>query len=167
MLIPFGCFSSQACPAVFWQTLSEKQKRGLMRRQKRTILCVDDERNILDGLKALLELKGYDVLIATSGRQGLDLFASRPVDGVVLDYEMPEMNGDAVAAQMKEIKPHVPILLLSAHDRLPKSKLKAVDAFLLKGQPPAIFLWVVDDLVNVRFPFFYRWLGEWKRRKAA
>jgi len=61
-------------------------------------------------------MRDYNVLITTSGRQGLALFTSLPVDVVILDYEMPEMNGDVIAAKMKESKPEVPIMLLSAHD---------------------------------------------------
>ena len=85
-----------------------------MPRLKATILCIDDHWNILIGHKMLLEESGYEVLEATSGDEGLKLFRSHPVDAVVLDYRMPGMNGDVAAAQMKRIKSHVPIMLLSA-----------------------------------------------------
>jgi CheY-like chemotaxis protein len=68
-----------------------------MCRQNSTILCIDDDWNSLESLETLLELNGYDVLIATSGRQGLELLASHRVDGVILDYRMPEMHGDLFA----------------------------------------------------------------------
>jgi CheY-like chemotaxis protein len=61
------------------------------------ILCIDDEPVGLRVRKMLLESQGYKVLTATSGREGLQLFATHPVDAVVLDYTMPEMNGDQVA----------------------------------------------------------------------
>lgn len=138
-----------------------------MRRRKTTILCVDDERNQLLGRKVLLEESGYRVLTATSGRDGLELFCSHPVDAVILDYQMPGMNGDLVAAQMKRLKSHVPLLLVSGYERVPASALKFVDAFVSKGQSPAKLLTTVHDLLSVRFPFFSRWLGDWEYGRTA
>lgn len=50
--------------------------------------------------KMLLEECGYDVFIAASGATALQLFSSHPIDLVLLDYRMPEMNGDVVADRM-------------------------------------------------------------------
>ena len=69
-----------------------------------------------------------------AGIEGLKLFLSHSVDAVVLDYQMPGMNGDVVAAKMKRAKSYVPIMLLSAYGPLPKSKLETVDTFLSKSQ---------------------------------
>src|ERR1700678_2293965 len=111
-----------------------------MSRLKSKILCIDDHCNGLIGRKMLLEKNGYEVLEASGGDEGLKLFRSQPVDAVVLDYQMPGMNGDVVAAKMKRIKSSVPIMMLSAYEPLPKHKLKAVDSFLSKSQPPANLL---------------------------
>src|ERR1700721_4881022 len=99
---------------------------------KATILCIDDHWNGLIGRKMLLENNGYEVLEATGGDEGLKLFLSHSVDAVVLDYQMPGMNGDVVAAKMKRINSHVPIMLLSAFGPLPKRKLKPGASFLSK-----------------------------------
>jgi response regulator RpfG family c-di-GMP phosphodiesterase len=72
-----------------------------MSRLKATILCIDDHWNALIGRKMLLENNGYEVLEASGGDEGLKLFLSHRVDAVVLDYQMPGMNGDVVAAKMK------------------------------------------------------------------
>jgi CheY-like chemotaxis protein len=69
------------------------------------ILCVDDEFNGLEGRKMLLDEAGFRVLIATSGADALQLFASHPVDLVLLDYHMPGTNGDVVAQHMKLANP--------------------------------------------------------------
>jgi CheY-like chemotaxis protein len=139
-----------------------------MPRLKATILCIDDHWNGLIGRKMLLEESGYEVLEATSGDEGLKLFRSHPVDAVVLDYRMPGMNGDVAAAQMKRIKSHVPIMLLSAYGPLPKSKLGSVDISLSKSQPPNVLLSTLHDLLNGQpKPFFYRWLDHWKSRNQA
>jgi CheY-like chemotaxis protein len=105
--------------------------------RKPLILCVDDEFNGLEGRKMLLEEAGCKVLIATSGADALQLFASHPVDLVLLDYHMPGANGDVVAEHMKAGQPDVPIALLSADDGLPESALKWVDAFGSKSESPA------------------------------
>ena len=116
----------------------------------------------------LLEESGYEVLEATSVAEGLDLFLLRPVDAVVLDYQMPGMNGDIVAAKMKQAKSHVPILLLSAYGPLPKKKLESVDTFLSKSQPPKVLLSAIQDLLSSPpKPFFHRWLDHWKGRNQA
>jgi CheY-like chemotaxis protein len=135
--------------------------------RKPTILCVDDELNHLTGRESLLRLYGYDVVVTTSERQSLRLLQQVAVDAVVLDYRMPEMMGDAVAARMKQLRPEVPIMLLSAQDHVPPAALRSTDTFLPKSAPPDQFVDAVDDMVAKGPPFFYRWLQNWKRRRAA
>jgi hypothetical protein len=78
------------------------------------------------------------------------------------------MNGDVVAAKMKRINSHVPIMLLSAYGPLPKGKLKAVNTFLSKSQPPQILLSTLQYLLASQSkPFFSRWLDTWKNRNEA
>jgi CheY-like chemotaxis protein len=139
-----------------------------MSRRKATILCIDDHWNGLIGRKLLLEQSGFEVLEATSGAEGLKLFRSHAVDAVVLDYQMPGMNGDVVAAKMKRVKATVPILLLSAYGPLPKNKLESVDTFLSKSQPPKVLLTSIQNLLDAPAkPFFHRWLDHWKGRNQA
>ena len=117
------------------------------------VLCVDDEWNGLEGRKMLLEEAGYKVLVATGGADALQLFASRPVDLVLLDYHMPGINGDVVAERMKAGEPDVPIALLSADDGLPESALKWVDVFVSKSESPANLLQIIEHLLDLRFLF--------------
>jgi CheY-like chemotaxis protein len=139
-----------------------------MSRAKATILCIDDHWNGLIGRKMLLEKSGYVVLEASGGDEGLKLFRSKAVDAVVLDYQMPGMNGDVVAAKMKSINSHIPIMLLSAYEPLPKSKLSSVDSFLSKSQPPNILLATLQNMLGDRpRPFFSRWLDHWKSRNQV
>jgi CheY-like chemotaxis protein len=139
-----------------------------MSRRKATILCIDDHWNGLIGRKMLLEEEGYEVLEAMDGKEGLKLFLSHAVDAVVLDYQMPGMNGDVVAAKMKHLKSHIPIMLLSAYVPLPTKKLKAVDTLLSKSQPPKILLSTLHDLLNGQpKPFFSRWLDAWRSRNGG
>jgi len=141
---------------------------GMMSRRKATILCIDDHWNGLIGRKMLLEQSGYEVLEATDGDDGLKLFRSQPVDAVVLDYQMPGMMGDVVAAKMKRINSNVPIMLLSAYGPLPEKKLASVDKFLSKSQPPNVLLSTLQGLLDSPHkPFFSRWLDHWKSRNQA
>jgi CheY-like chemotaxis protein len=121
--------------------------------RRRLILCVDDESNGLEGRKMLLEEAGFKVLVATSGADALQLFASHPVDLVLLDYHMPGMNGDVVAEHMKAGQSDVPIALLSADDGLPESALSWVDGFVSKSESPANLLQIVEHLFDLRFLF--------------
>lgn len=115
---------------------------------RKTLLCVDDEPTGLTVRKMLLEHQGYSVLIAESGAAGLKLFSAHPIDCVVLDYYMPEMNGGEVAARMRQLKPHVPILMLSAFVDLPEGALKQVDAFVVKGDTPQVLLGQLSELLS-------------------
>lgn len=140
----------------------------MMSRPKATILCIDDHWNGLIGRKQMLEQHGYKVLEASGGNEGLKLFRSRNVDAVVLDYQMPGMSGDVVAAKMKRINSQVPIMLLSAYGPLPKNKLRAVDSFVSKSQPPDILLSSLQGMLgDQRKPFFSRWLDQWKSRNQV
>jgi CheY-like chemotaxis protein len=142
--------------------------RSAMARAKATILCIDDHWNGLIGRKMLLEQSGYNVVEATGWDDGLRLFRSRIIDAVVLDYQMPGMRGDVVAAKMKSINSRVPIMLLSAYGPLPANKLKSVDTFLSKSQPPNVLLSTLNGLLEGHHkPFFLRWLDHWKSRNQG
>src|SRR5437879_8588622 len=84
-----------------------------MARRQTTLLCVDDNQSSLNICKIILEDFGYKVLTASSGRDGIEVFALNAVDAVILDYLMPEMNGELVAAAMKRTNTRNPLLMLS------------------------------------------------------
>jgi DNA-binding response OmpR family regulator len=108
--------------------------------RKKLVLCIDDDKKTLHARKLVLEAAGYDTITASSGRIGLRLLGRHPVHLVVLDYAMPEMNGETVAREIRRTHPNVPILMLSGQIDVPKRSLSAVDAFVSKGQPPAVLL---------------------------
>jgi response regulator RpfG family c-di-GMP phosphodiesterase len=80
--------------------------------------------------------------------EGLQLFAVSPVNLVLLDYAMPDMNGDDVAATMKRIKPDVRILMFSGVSNLPENARLHIDAFLQKGQSPTVVLNKIEQLLR-------------------
>ncbi|HTH52893.1 MAG TPA: response regulator [Edaphobacter sp.] len=112
------------------------------------VLCVDDELVGLKVRKILLERAGYHVLTAIDGPTGLTLFEKEPVEAVVLDYSMPGMHGGEVAGRMRQIKPEVPILLLSAYIGLPSEVTSLVDLYMTKGEGAPVLLQKLEDLLQ-------------------
>ena len=96
------------------------------------LLCIDDDEDVLECEKAFLESFGYTVLTAASGGKGLELASAYPVDVVIVDYFMPEMNGQEVAVQMRRLNPKAPIIMLSGTMDIPQQALKLVDVFIAK-----------------------------------
>ena len=97
---------------------------------KVALLCIDDDPDVLECEKAFLETFGYTVATASSGRKGLELAGLHSFDVVIVDYCMPEMNGEEFAIAMRQLRPRAPIILLSGMVDVPGQALKAVDAFV-------------------------------------
>jgi len=93
---------------------------------KFTVLCVDDEPNILSALRRMLSLNNFKVLAADSGHAALELLASTPVDVVLSDMHMPEMNGAELLATVKERFPDAMRILLTGNADL-SSAIAAVN----------------------------------------
>jgi CheY-like chemotaxis protein len=100
--------------------------------QSAVLLCIDDNEDVLECEKSFLESFGYSVLTAASGGEGLELASKHSVDVVILDYFMPEMNGEEVAIEMRRLRPQAPIIMLSGALDVPEQVLKWVDAFIAK-----------------------------------
>jgi CheY-like chemotaxis protein len=82
------------------------------------VLIVDDDRILLLRLRKHLEGYGDDFqpVFAKNGREALDVLATQPIDLVVTDIHMPEMNGIALIAHMAEHYPDIPAILITAQD---------------------------------------------------
>jgi CheY-like chemotaxis protein len=114
---------------------------------KRTILCIDDDDAILRYEKALLEKSGYAVLAAASAQQGLRLATMCKCDAVLLDYEMPGMNGHEVAFEIKRVRPDLKVILLSGSE-VPTQALALVDAFVPKLEANQQLLPTIAELCS-------------------
>src|SRR5437879_9819664 len=102
--------------------------------KRKMVLCIDDNQDVLECEKEFLETFGYSVLSAPSGGMGLELASIHSVDVVILDYFMPEMNGDEVAVRMKQLRPQAPIIMLSGAVDVPEQALKVMDVFIAKDR---------------------------------
>lgn len=100
-----------------------------------TLLCVDDDSGIRELYDLLLTSFGYEVLLAEDGRSALELFHAKrnKIAAVILDYQMPEMNGVELATELKRFRPLLPIVMISGSNPEVETKPGCVDAALLKG----------------------------------
>src|SRR5262249_14685962 len=80
-----------------------------------TVLVVDDEKNILLSLHQALQLEGYRTELAQSGQLALDVLSARPVDAVLMDVKMPDLDGLSVLKKVQEFKPGLPVIMMSGH----------------------------------------------------
>ncbi|WP_321491980.1 response regulator [uncultured Desulfobacter sp.] len=110
---------------------------------RRTVLCVDDEKQILSSLKRLLRKENFDLFTATNGEDGLKIMASRDIHLVISDHRMPDMSGISFLAKVRETYPDTIRILLTGYTEIDSIKASIneghVYKFLLKP-------WNDDDL---------------------
>jgi CheY-like chemotaxis protein len=111
------------------------------------ILCIDDADVALRVRKLLLGHEGYNVLTASSGEDGLEVFKQNLIELVIADHFLSGKTGVEIAREMKELKPEVPILIISAAMEKPDG-LEFVDGFLAKGESPNILLDTIAQLLS-------------------
>jgi CheY-like chemotaxis protein len=97
-----------------------------------------------------LREQGYELVTATNGCDGLRLVRSQPVDAIVLDYHLDLLDAAAIADEIKQVRPELPIVMLTDHLELPDGALKSVDALVTRSDG-AHFLWAtVHFVLNVK-----------------
>jgi CheY-like chemotaxis protein len=114
---------------------------------KRIILCVDDDEAMLGYERALLERSGYVVLTTASPKQALKFVTACKCDVVLLDYDMPEMNGNELACAIKQVRPEQLVILVSGREA-PTHALKLVDAFVPKLEASEQLLPMIAQLCS-------------------
>ncbi len=111
------------------------------------LLCVDDEASGLHLRKLILERHGYSVVTATTALDALCLFESREFDFVITDHLLGRATGTGMAAEMKRLRPNVPILLLSGTVDTPEG-MQGVNASVSKADGPEQLLASVGELLG-------------------
>jgi len=109
-----------------------------------TLLCIHRDPSQL----SLLQEHGYELVTATNGSDGLRLFMSQAVDAIVVDYQLGLLDGGVVAAEIKKVKPVVPIVMLVGDVELPADALKSVDALVARCDGPHFLLATVHFVLN-------------------
>ncbi len=82
------------------------------------VLLVDDEKEFIDALAQRLEIRGFEVKTVYSGLEAIKIIPDLDFDVVVLDIKMPGMEGLEVLGKIKNIKPEVEVVMLTAHGSL-------------------------------------------------
>lgn len=100
----------------------------------KTLLIVDDEKNIRTLYEQELNEDGYQVLLAADGRQALDIIEKEHIDLAVLDIKMDGMNGIEALKRMMEMNKDIKVILNSAYS-IYKSDFAtwSADAYLIKS----------------------------------
>lgn len=113
---------------------------------RNTLLCIHREPAQL----SLLQESGYQLLTVANGSEGLRLIKSRPVDAIVLEYHLRLLDGTVVADEIKQVRPEIPIVMLTESLDLPNGALKSVDVLVTKSDGPHFLLAAVHFMLNVK-----------------
>lgn len=116
--------------------------------EKTRILIIDDEPSVGDALKLVLESSGYEVVLVTKGLDGIDEARARSFGFSVVDLYLTDISGFQVIADLRNLQPQIPIILITAHGSpqvfAEAKRLGAVGA-LAKPFHPAELLKVIDS----------------------
>ena len=100
-----------------------------------TILIVDDEKNYLTILSAILEDEGFEVLTAQGGQEALEIHKTSDLDLILTDMKMPLMDGIQLLENLKSVDPDLPVIMMTAHgtvDKAVEAMQKGAYTYVLK-----------------------------------
>lgn len=123
---------------------------------KQRILCIEDEAEMIDLMRLILERKGFEVLGAVGGQEGLDAVRREKPDLVLLDLMMPDVDGWEVYRQMKSDKElqDIPVVVVTAKaqsiDKVLGLHIAKVDDYVTKPFGPGDLLESVERVLQKR-----------------
>ena len=127
---------------------SLRSQRNDMTALKR-ILVADDDTMVRSAIAAVLESEGYAVDEAQNGQEAVALATSNPPDLVLLDLNMPQLDGWRAFVQLDHVTPLVPVIIITARPhQYPEAVRLGVDAFMEKPLNIASLLNAIKRLVN-------------------
>ncbi len=118
------------------------------------ILCIEDEPEMIDLIRLILNRRGFDVRGANGGKEGLEAIRKDHPDLVLLDLMMPEMDGWEVYQQMKadESTRNIPVIVVTAKaqsiDKVLGLHIAKVDDYIAKPFSPQELLASVDNVLD-------------------
>ncbi len=121
--------------------------------EKKKTLLVDDHQLVLDGISNLLtSLEAVEVVgVANNGKRALEIIENIQIDLVLMDIDMPVMNGLEATAQIKKSFPHIKIIILSMHDEhavIQKVMNLGADGYLLKNSDKDEFWAAIEKVLE-------------------
>jgi two-component system phosphate regulon sensor histidine kinase PhoR len=114
-----------------------------------SILVIDDEYGVRSGIRQILELEGYAVEVAATGREALDQLEKRTFDIALIDYQLPDLDGLTLLASMRSQKLSTMTCMITAYaniDTAIAATRQGIDFFLPKPFSPDDLLGVVETL---------------------
>jgi CheY-like chemotaxis protein len=114
--------------------------------EARSLLCIHRDPARL----SVLQEKGFSLITATHGTQGLRLLVSKPVDAVILEYHLGLLDGAALADEIKRVRPRVPVVMLAESLELPEGALKSVDALVTNCDGPRFLLEAILTVLQAK-----------------
>ncbi len=132
---------------------AKKQQTGTIEGGSERILLVDDEQELANMGKQMLEKFGYQVTSTTASVEALEIFTMKPqtFDLLITDQTMPALTGLQLAKKIRQIKPGIPIVLCTGYsENINEATLKAnrIDAFIMKPFQKKDFARVIRDALN-------------------
>lgn len=112
------------------------------------LLIVDDDTNIQRLYKEELEEEGYNVVIAGTGKEAMEMFEKENPDIVTLDILMPDIDGISLLRKMKEKRPSIPIIMSTAYDYRDDFAVWASEAYIVKSSDLAELKSTIKKLIN-------------------
>ena len=123
---------------------------------KKKVVCVEDEPEIIDLIRLILGRKGFDLTGATGGQEGLDMIRKVRPDLVLLDLMMPDMDGWEVYQQMKadQALKDIPVIVVTAKaqsiDKILGLHIAKVDDYVTKPFGPQELLQSVERVLSAK-----------------
>jgi two-component system response regulator VicR len=123
---------------------------------KKSVVCIEDEPEMIDLIKLILGRKGFELAGAMGGREGLELIRRTKPDLVLLDLMMPDMDGWEVYQQLKsddELK-HIPVIIVTAKaqsiDKVLGLHIAKVDDYVTKPFGPQELLQSIEKVLSAK-----------------
>lgn len=112
------------------------------------ILVVDDDLHIQRLYKEEFEDDGYEVVVASNGKEALEMFEKENPDIVTLDILLPDMDGIHILRQMKEKNPKIPVIMSTAYDYRDDFAVWASEAYIVKSSDMEELKAMIKKLLN-------------------
>jgi DNA-binding NtrC family response regulator len=110
-------------------------EKQMNEKERKTILVVEDDPDVLSVMVKNLELAGYKVITATDGMEGLKKIKSGGYNLVITDIVMPYVSGTGVVSVLKESEPHIPVIAVTGYGEIPETVAMERKADLVLSKP--------------------------------